>query len=72
VLTWGCPDDGRLGQAASPDDEPDDGTPVCAPARVHVEGFIDQVARAKARVRASGLGLGLGLGLGARVRAASK
>jgi alpha-tubulin suppressor-like RCC1 family protein len=46
VLTWGCPDDGRLGQAASPDDEPDDGTPVCAPARVHVEGFIDQVARA--------------------------
>ena len=47
VLTWGCPDDGRLGLAVSPDAEPDDAAPVCAPARV--EGLphaaiIEQVA----------------------------
>ena len=44
VLTWGCPDDGRLGLAASPDDEPDESTPVCTPACVAVDGFIEQVA----------------------------
>ena len=44
VLTWGCPDDGRLGLAASPDDEPDESTLVCTPACVAVDGFIEQVA----------------------------
>ena len=50
VLTWGCPDDGRLGLAASPDDEPDESTPVCAPVCVTVDGFIEQVNRVRVRV----------------------